>query len=66
MAGPKTVEEARALPEVGIIELGRYACNSDTDEDYILYFIDSNDESKMVHCLRRTRNGPNEWVKAPL
>ena len=65
IGGPKTIEEARALPELRLqdefnpdIFLG-----SGIEGDSIILFVDSDGVSKKVECIRRSKDGPDEWVK---
>ena len=67
MPGPKTIEEARALPEIYNILDGRlFMCIVGLDGDTICAFVDSDGRSKKVECVRRTIDGPDEWVKSLL
>jgi len=64
--GPKTREEAMALPEVvstltGDFFLGGAGLSGDT----IAFFTDADGHTKTVECIRRTKDGPDEWVKTP-
>ena len=61
--GPKTIKEARALSQFEGFEcfLGGGAVRGDT----IIMFIDSDGERKTTRCIRRTIDGPDEWVKTP-
>ena len=68
VSGPKTTEDAVALPEMkgselmgGDIFLGCGICG-----DTIIAFVDDDGVSKKVECIRRSLNGPDEWVKVIL
>jgi hypothetical protein len=66
VSGPKTHEEAVALPEVlstltEEFSLGSQGIGGDT----ICLFIDDDGIQKKVECIRRG-DGPDEWVKSPL
>jgi hypothetical protein len=65
-SGPKTVEEAQALPEVkdwlsGGYFFGAGGCEGDT----ICLFVDADGIAKTPKCIRRSIDGPDEWVKVP-
>jgi len=62
--GPKTREEAMALPEVqqtAEFFLG----GGGIDGNAIFVFVDADGFSKRVECIRRAKDGPDEWVKTP-
>jgi hypothetical protein len=63
--GPRTHEEAVALPELSLglqdYDLGSQGIGGDT----ICLFIDDDGIQKKVECIRRG-DGPDEWVKSPL
>lgn len=64
--GPKTIAEAMALPEIDNM-LGQaitvFFGKAGIDGDSIIAFVDADGEAKTVHCIRRTKDGPDEWVK---
>lgn len=64
--GPKTREEAMALPEVpNLLTGGFFLGGSGVEDDTIIQFVDVDGISKTVECIRRTKDGPDEWVKSP-
>ena len=63
MPSPKTVNEARALPEMKHGEF-RYLGARGLDGDSIIAFVDKDGVSKRVSCMRRTPDGPDIWVKS--
>ena len=67
MAGPKTREEAVALREVRDFLSGDYFLGGcGISGDSICAFVDDDGMSKSVRCIRRSREGSDEWVKVPL
>lgn len=64
--GPKTHAEALALPEVDIFAEGIFVLLGKPGicGDGIIAFVDADGISKTVHCIRRTKDGPDEWVKS--
>ncbi len=65
-AGPKTIEEAKALPEVrNLLADGYFLGAAPITGDMICAFVDDDGEAKRVECIRRTLSGPDEWVKVP-
>ncbi len=67
MQAPKTGDEARALSEVSSLLSGDFFLGGGgVSGDTIIAFVDSDGCSKGVHCIRRTLDGPDEWVKSPL
>lgn len=63
-AGPKTIEAARALPEIkSIVDHTLYFGGGGITGETICSFVDADDVSKTVRCIRRTPDGPDEWVK---
>ena len=64
MRAPKTIEEARALPQVDDFTSGKYFFGGQGfDGDSICAFVDADGYSKTVECVRRKIDGPYEWVK---
>ena len=66
MSGPKTVKEAMALKEISPSEILSdkiFLAPSGLTGDTICLFVDSDDVSKKVECIRYSRNGSDEWVK---
>lgn len=64
--GPKTIKEARALPEVPNLLTGEFFLGGNGVEgNTIIWFMDADGISKRVECIRRTKDGPDEWVKSP-
>ena len=63
MSGPKTVAEARALPEITWEQKMRAYFGSGFDGDGVLAFTDDDGLLKQVACIRRSPDGPDEWVK---
>ena len=57
---PKTTKEAQALPE---FEGSHYFGSEGFSGDDIIAFIDIDGLLKRVECIRRTIDGPDEWVK---
>lgn len=65
--GPKTIEQAVALKEVKDLLHGGYFLGAGKVEgDTICSFVDVDGEPKNVTCIRRTADGPDEWVKVPV
>ena len=60
--GPRTVEEAQKLPEISPMDSVFFGSGG-LDGDSICAFVDEDGFTKLVRCIRRTRNGPDEWVK---
>lgn len=66
-SGPKTTAQARALKEVRDLLGGGYFLGSCVlDGDTIFLFTDDDGQQKSVQCIRRTIDGPDEWVKVPV
>jgi len=64
MPQPKTVAQARLLPEVTLDESEWYAIGQEEiEQDTICGFVDLDRKFKHVVCVRREVNGPDEWVK---
>ena len=63
MSGPKTVAEARALPEITWGQKMLSYFGSGFDVDGVLAFIDDDGLLKEVSCIRSSPDGADEWVK---
>jgi hypothetical protein len=63
LSGPKTRAEAVALKEVSLFEEGILLGGGGIEGDSIIAFVDDDGVSKRVECIRRSRTGPDEWVK---
>lgn len=64
--GPKTIKEAQALPEMSRTEFwtGKvFIGAAGVDGDTIALFLDTDGSTKKPECIRRTPEGPDEWVK---
>lgn len=65
--GPKTVEAAMALPELSGKEyFSLFLGAAPVDGDTIVAFVDADGIAKEVRCVRRERDGSDEWVKVSL
>ena len=64
MNSPKTVAEARALPEERSFYTGKnYFGSGGIEGDDIILFLDTDGRSMMVKCIRYEKDGPDVWVK---
>ena len=67
MNAPKTVQQARLLPEVGSFYSGNYFFGSrGVEGDDIIAFIDEDGFTKKVQCIRYEKDGQDVWVKTRL
>ena len=66
--GPKTVAEAKALKEINFLDpdITIFFGKNGIGGDSIMAFVDDDGRAMMVHCIRRTKDGPDEWVKTRL
>jgi hypothetical protein len=66
VSGPRTIAEAAALNEVpSLLSGGLFMGGAPISGDTICLFLDADGQQKGVHCIRRTADGPDEWVKVP-
>lgn len=67
MKYPRTREEASSLPEIAsLVNEGLFFGAGGVHGDQIILFVDDDGISKTVHCVRRSPDGRDEWVKTPL